>query len=192
MQVDEVVRLEQHIAELGVAEPVFRFEAALDRVFRHHDVHRETLPDDAEEVEVAKFFHPVEIIDQNRAVFLIVKVDEARHLLLDAVDVVLNRFRRQKFAFVAFAARVADHSGRAADENDRTVPGFLEAAKVHNRDQVPDVQRVRRRVETAVNGSRLFEEKRAELFVGDLVQQAAPSHLVDDVEINGHWGSFNG
>ena len=87
-----------------------------------------TLPDDAEEVEVAKFFHPVEIVDQNRAVFLIVKVDEARHLLLDAVDVVLNRFRRQEFAFVAFAARVADHPGRAADENDRTVPGFLEAA----------------------------------------------------------------
>ena len=53
---NEVVRLEEHVAEFGVAEAVFRFEAALDGIFGQHDVNLKHLSDVAKELEIGEAF----------------------------------------------------------------------------------------------------------------------------------------
>ena len=52
VQAEEVVGLQQHVAELGVGDPLVRaLEAALDRLLGHHLVDREVLAHVAQELE---------------------------------------------------------------------------------------------------------------------------------------------
>ena len=52
VQAQEVVGLQEHVAELGVADALVRsFEAGLDRFLAHHLVDREVLANVAQELE---------------------------------------------------------------------------------------------------------------------------------------------
>ena len=66
VEVEEVQRLEQHVAELRVADP--RFEPALHDVARQHPVDREVLADVAQEVDRRQARGPVVVVDHRRGV----------------------------------------------------------------------------------------------------------------------------
>ena len=71
VEVNEVVRLQQHVAEFGVAETrvsLHRAEAAFDRVFGQHHVDGKVLADVAEEFEVAERADPIEVVDELRGI----------------------------------------------------------------------------------------------------------------------------
>ena len=137
---NEVVRLEEHVAEFGVAEAVFRFEAALDGIFGQHDVNLKHLSDVAKELEIGEAFEPVVVVDEQGAVIVVFKVDETRQLRLDAVDVVLDLVESEEISFRTPSARVADHAGGAADESDWFVSCALESSQIHDRDEMADVE----------------------------------------------------
>ena len=81
VQLEVVERLQQHVAELGVADA--GLEPAADDVAGQHPVDREVLADVAEEVERAERLGPVEVVD-DRGRVVAVEVDEAGDLVADA------------------------------------------------------------------------------------------------------------
>ena len=68
---------------------------------------------------------------------------ERGHVRLERVAVEQVAFRRP-------AGRVADHPGPAADDRDRAAAEALESEQPEDRDEVPDVERVGRRIEPDV------------------------------------------
>src|SRR5262245_58079951 len=64
VEINEVVGLDEHVAELGVADAAVAVEAALHRVFGQHHVDRKMLADVAEETEIRKAPHPIVIVEQ--------------------------------------------------------------------------------------------------------------------------------
>ena len=65
VQVAEVVRLEEHVAELGERQAAL--EPDLDRVLGEHVRHREVLAGVAQEVDQRQLAEPVEVVDHDRA-----------------------------------------------------------------------------------------------------------------------------
>ena len=68
-------------------------------------------------------------------------------LVLLRVDVGGQRFAREQVALFALAAGIADHAGRAADDDDRPMAGLLKPPQDHHRHQIADVQAIGRRIE---------------------------------------------
>ena len=69
---------------------------------------------------------------------------------------------REQIAFLALAAGIADHAGRAADDGDRRVAGLLEAPQHQQRQQMADVQAVGRGIEAGVDACAAFRSSHAE------------------------------
>ena len=113
-QVQEVVRLQDHVAELGVADPLLAaLEARRDRVARDHLVHTEVLADVAQHVEVRHAAQPIDIVDDlGRARPR--EVEEAVEDPLLAADIVLDHLAGLQLPLGALAARVADQARAAA------------------------------------------------------------------------------
>ena len=65
---DEIVGLQQHVAEFGVADAAFALQAAFDRIFGEHHVDGEMLADVAQEFQVAERAHPVEVVHEHGGV----------------------------------------------------------------------------------------------------------------------------
>jgi hypothetical protein len=78
--------------------------------------------------------------------------------------------------------RVTDEAGRPADQADDLVPGALQAAQHDELDEVAEVQRRGRRVESAIRRDRSAREGLAQRgLVGGLRHRSAPLQLVEDV-----------
>ena len=90
---------------------------------------------------------------------------------------------------LALAARIADESGAAADERDRRVAEALQPRQAHDRQQRPDVQARRGRIEADVGGDRLGREHLVETF-GAVVEQPAPAQFVEDVHAHHYTASL--
>jgi hypothetical protein len=129
--------LEQHVAELGVADPVVPLHAGPDAVLGHHHVDREVLADVAEEVEVAHACGPGGVVDHPGRVHRRVEVEEPRELALDAGEVLVQLLPGEEVALGGLARGVADHAGGAPGQGDRVVAVQLEAAQRQLADQVP-------------------------------------------------------
>ena len=186
VQHHKVVRLKKHVAELSVAQAaVGSFEPALDRVFGEHYVDRKMLPDVAQKIEEGEIFHPLEVVQKERSA-LLVEVEKGFHLRADRTDVAFDRLGGEELTLFALSARVADHAGGAPDQGDRTMPGALGAAEVHDRDQVPHMERRAGRIEAGVDNARLFEEEFINRFVGHLIQKTAPFQVGNDIMEGGH------
>jgi hypothetical protein len=65
-----------------------------------------------QEIHVIQPQQPIRIIRHNR--FSIRKINEARHLLLEAGNVVLDFLLGEHFAHIRFAGRIADHARSTA------------------------------------------------------------------------------
>ena len=130
---------------------------ALHRVLLQHVVDREVLAGVPEELEQVEPAQPVGVVEQPCRMAPR-EVEELLQLAPDGRCVRVYLLRRQHRPLIALAARVADHSGAAPDQRHRRPSGPLQPGEAHHRHQVPDVQRVRRRVEPDVRRDRAGRE----------------------------------
>jgi hypothetical protein len=110
--------------------------------------------------------------------------EDAAHLRLNALHPLRHGFRRVQRALVRLAARIADEARAAADDGNGAVPMLLHAAQRHERQQVADVQAVRRRVKAAIKGLLRVQGFLQGIQVAALLQQAAPFQVGD--QVGGH------
>ena len=106
----EIIALHHHVVELKEGEALLH--ALLVALCSQHVVDREARTDLAQELDIVEVQQPVGIVDHEG--FSLGKVDKAAHLLLEAVDVVLDRLLRQDLAEVRASGRVTDHARAAA------------------------------------------------------------------------------
>ncbi len=124
LEMDEIVGLEEHVAELGVAHSrVAPLQAAADGVLGEHDVDGKMLADVAEEFEISEAAHPVVVVHQQRGIAAAVEVEEPPQLGLHGGDVGAEHFQGEEVSLLALAAGVADHAGGPADKRDGPMPG---------------------------------------------------------------------
>jgi len=136
----------------------------------------------AQELEVAHRRGPVGVVDHPRRIGLALEVEPTTQLLLYVGDVSGDGFLGQKLALGVLAAGVADGTGRAAGHGDGMMPEQLEPAQNQEWHQVPDMQTIRRRVESSVDRDRSGFQALVQLRrVSAIVYQAAPLQLVVDV-----------
>ena len=146
-----------------------------------HTIHRKVCADFAQKIDVIEVEKPVGIIDENRRVFAL-ETHKFRHLLLEAIDVVLNGLFCHHRAHIRTSGRVADHCSTATDKNDGTMACVLQTLCDYHLHKMTDVKAVRRRVETDVEGLRTFVEQLFEVFFKNhLFNQSAFAKLVDNV-----------
>src|SRR6266545_4900630 len=89
-QVQEVVGLEQHVAELGERQP--RIESRLHRLLLQHDVHGEVLADVAQEVDHALLDQPLGIVQQQCGRGTGAEFQKPRGLVAHAMHVLADFF----------------------------------------------------------------------------------------------------
>ncbi len=181
-EVEEVVGLQQHVGELGEGDALVGLgEADLHRFLGQHGVDREVLPHVTKEVEERQGRQPVGVVEQHGTRRAGGEIEEALELGADASGVDGDLLRRQHRALGPLAAGVADARGPRAQQHDRPVPVRLEPAQDQHPDQAADVQAVGGDVDAVVDGEALAGQLGRQLVIGDLVDQAPPAQLVEDV-----------
>ena len=184
MQPEVVVRLEQHVAELGEADPVLGVDAHLHALASEHLVDGDVLADVAQEFEHRDRLGPVTIVDEH-ASLRIGQIDDSTELFFDTGDVVVQHLVVEEIAFLGLAARVADHAGRATGQSDRPMPRILEPPQHHQPDQVAHMQTVRRGVTPVVDADGPFRDLRPEVLpVRRVVDQATCLEVCDEISVN--------
>ena len=159
-QVVEVVGLHRHVVELEEAQTLLH--ALLEALGTEHIINREARADVADKLDVVEVHQPVGVIYHLR--LALTEFDEALHLLLEAVAVVLDGLDSHHRAHIGTAGRVADHSGAAADQRDRLVACHLHALHQAERHKVANMQAVRGRIEADVEGCLAVVDHLADLF----------------------------
>ena len=86
------------------------------------------LPIVAQELEIADAARPVRVVHDLGRVRTGREVEEALELLADTATFACELVVAEQVALDALAGRVADHAGRAADDDDRLVTGELDRA----------------------------------------------------------------
>ena len=139
VEAEEVVGLQQHVAELGVRDAVVgTLEAGLDRLLAHHLVDGEVLADVAQVLERGQRTEPVDVVEQ-QAPFL-GQVEELPELGADALDVGGDGVQGEELTLILFAAWVADHARAAAGQGDGAVATCLEPAQRAELEEVANVE----------------------------------------------------
>ena len=157
-EVEEVVALEDLVAELGEGERTLaRLQALLHALLREHLRHAEVDRDVAEKLDRARALVPVVVVHENGGVGS-VEVEDARKVLADALLVLLHLLDGEHVALGGLAGRVADEARRAAHEGDHLVARLLETAEHHDGHEVPRLQRGGGGVEAAVHRLRRLQQ----------------------------------
>ena len=151
VQVQEVVRLEQHVAELGEGNAVLALEARAHRILGDHVVDGEMLADIPQEIHQVERKQPIGIVHHPRRVGFDVEIKEMGQLGLDRLDIGLDDLLRKQLAFGGLAAGVADHAGAAARQGDGMVAEALQAGQGDQGDKAADMQAVAGSVEAVVD-----------------------------------------
>ena len=144
---EEVVGLQEHVAELLVGDALLPLEAGPHRVLGHHLVDPEVLADVAQEVGEAQLPQPLGVVDH-----LDLGAEDALDLGPDAGGVGLDLLGRHRRALGVLAAGVAHQRRAPAEEDDGPVAGPLEPGHHHQRQQAADVEAVGGGVEADVEG----------------------------------------
>lgn len=124
---------------------------------------------------------PVVVVD-HADLIIALRHEELFHLSGERVHVSLNLLQRLQGAFGLTSAWIPDGTGRAPDQNDRTMAGKLEAFEHDEGNQVTDMHAVACRIHAAVQRNRLFIRKLPEAFgIRLLVDRIAPFQFVDNI-----------
>jgi hypothetical protein len=176
VEVEEVHRLEQHVAELRVADP--GLEPPSHDVALEHPVHREVLPDVAQEVDRGQARRPVVVVDDRGGVRA-VEADERLDLSAYPLAPVLDRIERVQRPLGALL-RVTDLPGGPADQQQRAVAGELQPAGHENLHEVADVQARGGGVEAhVIGGGRPAVEQLTQLVEAcRVLDEATPEQVV--------------
>ncbi len=184
VEMEVVVGLEEHVAELGVGDPlVGSLQPRTDRVLRGHLPDGEVLAHVAEELEQTERPQPVRVVDEQRrrSILATLEVEEPPQLVVDALAVRAQLVGRQQRPLLRFAPRIADEPGPASCQRDGTVAGQLEAAEIAQLEEMPHVEAVGRRVEPAVRRQRSGVEAAGQRGIGHLMDEAAEAEVLDEV-----------
>ena len=145
---DEIIALDQLIAELGEAEAAF--QAVLHTVLRHHVVHGDMLAHFADKAQKAHVLEPVVVVDELGRVLRVVEIQEPLQLRLDAGLVVAQCILIQQVTLGLLPAGIAHHARGTTDQRDRTMTAALEMHEHHDLHQIPNVQRIRCGIEADI------------------------------------------
>ena len=170
----EVVGLQEHVAELGVgnASP-FAVEAGAHRVALHHGVDREVLAHVAQERQHGHVLGPVQVVHQQGRVGAF-EFHEARRLGADRFHPAFDDARIVQRTLATAPGRIADQPGCAAEKHDGPMPGKLEPPQHQQRHEIAHLQAGRRGVEAGVDDARRARQVRVQaIAVRDLGKQAA-------------------
>ena len=146
----EVGPLNELVGELGERHALaLAVEAFLDRVFGHHVIDRNALADVADELQKRELLHPVVVVDQLGRVGFVGRRSRpaARAACWIRLLIAAQRLLVEQVALERLAGRVANHARRSADQKDRLMAATLEMLQDHHADQMPDMQRVGRRID---------------------------------------------
>ena len=184
VQVQEVVRLQQHVAELGVADALLAaLQALAHRVLLDHHVDREVLADVAQHLDERRACRASRRCSTMlRGVRRRLEVEQA----LEDPALAPRRLR-------STCSRVSSWRSASLPEDRRSArcrrpssrPACArraESAQQHDRHQVADGERVRGRVEAAVDHARASRDALSGLSVGLLVQKASPGQVFEEHE----------
>ena len=182
----EVVRLEDHVAELGVGDALL-LETGAHRLLGQHEVHREMLAHVPKELNGRKRAQPVVVVDKSSLKGPRGEVEEGLHLQTDLLHPCVHEFLVVQSALGCAPTGVAYQTGAAAHERDGPVTRQLEAAQSYERDQAADMEAVGSGIEAAIQGLRALGQKPPESFgIGILVDELAPLQFV--VDLCAHFG----
>ena len=145
-QIVEVIALHDHVVELKEAEPLLH--ALLIALRAQHIVDGEMGTNLPQQLHIVQIKQPVGIVDHHR--FSFAEVNEAFHLPLKTLGVMVDIFPRQHFTHVGSSGGISDHGSAAADQRDRFVPGHLKALHQRQRHEVSGRQAVGRAVKADV------------------------------------------
>ena len=180
VQMQEVRRLQQHVAEFGEAEA--RFEPLLDRILGEHVRDREMLADVAQEVDQAELAQPVVVVDQlRRRSGPGVKSRNRASWPPDPGDVA-----HQRLASSAGRGPPIGTTGRRScpvpppTSGDRPVAVALQVEQPEDRHEVADVQRIGGRVEAVVGRDRAPGASRSARPGRLVLEHAAPRQLLEE------------
>ena len=161
----EVVALHDHVVELQEGQTAL--PALLVALEGQHLVYAEACADFSQHVDVVEVHQPVCVVDHDS--LALGKIYESAHLLLEAVDIMLNGFRSQHLSHIGLAGGVADHSGAAAQQGDGLVACHLEALHQAQSHEVTYMQGIRGRIEADIEGRLALVDHLLDLFlVGNL------------------------
>jgi hypothetical protein len=153
----KIVALEEHIRKFQKSQAAL-FEARLETFGGKHLVDREFRARIPNEIHKIQLQNPIGVIDDYRGVFAL-EGYKFRHLTLKAFDIAGNRLVRHHTPHIRPPRRVADHSRRAAYQNDRLMPRPLHKSRRHKSQIMTDVEAVRRRVVADIKADGFFTEK---------------------------------
>ena len=182
-QMQEVVGLQQHVAELGEGDPLtLPIQAGLHRLLRHHLIDGEVLPDVPEELEERHGSQPVGVVEQEclRVAGAGAEVEESAQLPSDPLEVGSQIRLGQQRPFLRLAARVADEPGTPAGQGDGPVSAELHATKGADLEEMPDVEAIGSGGEAAIDGEATGIEMGFEAWVGHLVHQPPKAEVLGE------------
>ena len=121
-QLQEVVRLEDHVVELEEGQRLLAVEPQAHAVEGQHAVDGEMTADVAQERDVFEPVEPIVIVDQDRVGRAVAERQEALEHAADRRDVCVDLLVGQQLARLVLARRIAD-LGRAAAHERRSACG---------------------------------------------------------------------
>ena len=171
----EVVALHDHVVELKEGQALLH--ALLVALGTQHVIHAEAGADLAQQLDVVQVQQPVGVVQHHS--LAVTELDEALHLTLEALGVVVNVLLGQHLAHVGTAGGVANHRCAAADQGNRAVAGLLQALHEGQGHKMPGGQAVGSAVKADVEGRLAVVDQLLDLLlVRDLCNQAAGFQFV--------------
>ena len=171
----EVIALHDHVVEFQEGQPLLH--PLLITFCPQHIVHGEASTHFPQQLHIVQSQQPVGVVDHQG--FAVGEVDEAGHLLLEALGVVVDVLRRQHLAHISLAGRVTDEGGAAAQQGDGLVAVGLETAHQAECHEVTHMEGISGGVEANIEGGLAAVDQFLYLFlIGDLGDQAAGDQFI--------------
>ena len=166
----KVIALHDHVVELKEAQTLFH--ALFVALGTKHIVYGETTAYLSQQFHIVQAQKPIRVIQHHR--FTIAEFNKAFHLPAEAVRIMGDRPRGEHFPHICPAGGIADHSGAAADQSDRLIPGHLETLHQRQGHEMPGSQAVSSTVEPNIKNCPAFVYQIFDFFlVCDLCDQAS-------------------
>jgi hypothetical protein len=153
-EVPEVVRLGKHVAEFGERDS--RLHPALHRFLLQHVADGEVLPGVTEKSRSR--------IGRSQSALFLILAALAPSKVRNRSSCALIAWRWHRCArprvsgALPLPAGISHHAGAATNDDDRRSAGPLEPGQSHDRNQIPDMQRIRCRIEPDVSRNRALSQ----------------------------------
>ena len=178
VQLVEVERLKQNVAELGVRDAAL--ETSGHHVAGKHSVDGEVLADVTQEVQRGVLDRPVVVVDDPSGVRAL-GVNVLAHLLLDGLDP-LGDDRTVVHLTLTRHLRITDETSRPTNEKQRLVTAFLQGPHQHQLNEVTNVKALGSWVETHIEGDGSLGEVGLQcLTVGGIGNKPSPLQVVQQI-----------